>query len=191
MWRELHCLIAVSYNGAMFIPNLDQSYFELFEFEESFSVENSLLDTRFRELQKDFHPDRFASGTDRQKRASVQFSSFLNEAYQTLKHTLPRALYLLQRKDFDVETYARQNTDAEFLMQQIEMREQLENIANDEAQLELFLNQVMAQYRSTVDSVAACFELGEWEKAAVETVKLQFLDKLRLEAEELEAELDY
>lgn len=175
----------------MFIPNLDQSYFELFEFEESFSIDNSLLDRRFRELQNDFHPDRFAGGTDRQKRASVQFSSFLNQAYQTLKHTLPRALYLLQLKGFDVERHARQNTDPKFLMQQIEMREHLESIATDEDQLEQFLNQVMVQYRNTVDSVAASFDVGDWEKVAVETVKLQFLDKLRLEAEELEAELDY
>ena len=174
----------------MFIPKLDQSYFELFEFEESFSVESSLLDERFRELQKNFHPDRFANGTDREKRASVQFSSLLNEAYQTLKHTLPRALYLLQLKDFDVEKYARKNTDAEFLMQQIEMRERLEDIATDEKQLNQFLNQLMKQYRNTVSSLSAYFEVYDWEEAAVETVKLQFLDKVRLEVEELEAELD-
>jgi molecular chaperone HscB len=175
----------------MFIPNLDQSYFELFESEESFFVDNLCLDSRFRELQNEFHPDRFAGGTDRQKRASLQFSSFLNEAYQALKHPLPRALYLLQLKGIDVENYARHNTDPSFLMQQIEMREKLEGIGSDEDQLELFLTQVMDQYDATVSSVAACFDLNDWEKAAVETVKLQFLDKLRLEAEELEAELDY
>lgn len=175
----------------MFIPRLDQSYFELFEFEESFALDEALLDDRFRKLQNDFHPDRFAGGTDRQKRASVQFSSFLNQAYHTLKNILPRALYLLEQKGFDVEAYARENIDTVFLMQQIELREELESIAGDEGKLEQFLVSIMSQYSGTVGNAAVFFDLNEWEKAAIETVKLQFLDKLRLEAEELEAELDY
>jgi molecular chaperone HscB len=178
----------------MSIPNLDQSYFELFDFEESFALDRAALDDRYRGLQKAFHPDRFAGGTDRQKRFSVQFSSFLNQAHQTLKKSLSRSLYLLSLKGIDIEKYARDHSDKSFLVRQMELREELEAIALQkevEPALEAFLLEITREYRGVKQKLAAFFESSELEKAATATVKLQFLDKLRQEAEELEAELDY
>src|SRR3954471_2202892 len=54
------------------------------------------LERRFRELSRQFHPDFFYNATTAERRASLERSSYLNDAYRTLKDPVTRLQYLLQ-----------------------------------------------------------------------------------------------
>jgi molecular chaperone HscB len=54
------------------------------------------LERRFRELSRQFHPDYFYNATAAERRASLERSSYLNDAYRVLKNPVTRLEYLLE-----------------------------------------------------------------------------------------------
>lgn len=60
-------------------------HFALFELQPSFRLDLEQLATRYRELARGVHPDRFADASEREQRLALEKSASLNEAYQTLK----------------------------------------------------------------------------------------------------------
>ena len=58
------------------------------------------LEQRFRTLSRQFHPDYFYNATPVERRASLERSSYLNDAYRTLKQPVTRVEYLLQLEGF-------------------------------------------------------------------------------------------
>jgi molecular chaperone HscB len=54
------------------------------------------IEKRFRALSRQFHPDFFYNATTAERRASLERSSYLNDAYRTLKDPVARLQYLLQ-----------------------------------------------------------------------------------------------
>src|SRR5512134_1475347 len=103
-----------------------QSHFELFGLPAAFSVDGEALERSYRQIQSRVHPDRFAHAGDAERRASLQWTTRVNEAYRTLKDPVQRAKHLLELHGVDVafETDTQMPTD--FLMQQLELREELE-----------------------------------------------------------------
>src|SRR5690606_15056315 len=92
--RELRRLMSASEPMMRF--DFSRSHFDLFAQPEMFTIDRAALDARYRELQAQYHPDRYASGSDAEKRLALQVATHINEAYQTLKSPLSRARYLLQ-----------------------------------------------------------------------------------------------
>ena len=82
---------------------LASNFFELFELPVSYDVDLALMQQRYMQLQKQLHPDRYASSSDQEKRLSMQHTSWVNEALATLKDPVARAGYLLKLKDIDVK----------------------------------------------------------------------------------------
>lgn len=108
---------------------LVQDYFQLFGLPESYEVDTAILMQRYRELQHSTHPDRFASASEQEQRLSVQLAAHINEAYQTLKHPLHRARYLLEQRGIDPVRQA-PALDSDFLMEQMELRERIDSLGN-------------------------------------------------------------
>src|SRR5215212_1493712 len=54
------------------------------------------IERRFRTLSRQFHPDFFYNATSAERRASLERSSYLNDAYRTLRDPIARIQYLLQ-----------------------------------------------------------------------------------------------
>ena len=103
-----------------------QNYFEIFQFEVDFQVDPDALSERYRELQLNVHPDKFANATEHEKRLSMQWATQINSAYNTLKVPLSRAIYLLKLGGIKIESNP--ILDPVFLLGQIELREELEDI---------------------------------------------------------------
>ena len=61
------------------------SYFELFGLPQAFSIDLPALEKAYREIQARVHPDRFAHAGDAERRASLQWTTRVNEAYRALK----------------------------------------------------------------------------------------------------------
>lgn len=173
--------------------DLKQDFFTLFQCEQQFEVDPNHLSNRYRELQKIAHPDRFASGNDQEKRFAAQMTSRINQAYDTLKHPLKRAIYLLEQSDIDIEHNP--TLDPMFLMEQIELREEMEDIGEAGEDGLPRLDEFRAKAKAVLAELEAEFvsaypaSLDEAEQAVY---KMQFIHKLLHEAKQLEEKiLDY
>ncbi|NND69374.1 MAG: Fe-S protein assembly co-chaperone HscB [Halioglobus sp.] len=173
-------------------PDFKQNYFELFGLPVSFDVDAAALGARYRKLQAEMHPDRFAGASDLEQRLAVQYSSRVNEAYATLRKPLPRALYLLELAGVSAEEVASQRVDGGFLMMQMELREKLESmheLIDPDTVLDHLLTEIEGDLREVRAIFAAAYAAGDHPAAAVACVKMQYLYKLQSEAEQLESDL--
>jgi molecular chaperone HscB len=155
-----------------------------------------LLAERYRALQHALHPDRYAAAGDREKRLSMQASTRVNEAFQTLKDPLERARYLLSLHTGETGGDNETTQDMAFLMEQMELRETLADVKEQPdpvAAVGEVLDRLAEQSGELVDQLGTCLDAPSAKDldAARELVrKLQFVAKCRAEAENLDAELD-
>ena len=176
--------------------DFSKNYFELFGLPVRFEVDGAELASRYRDLQRAVHPDRYASATEQEKRLSMQGATRLNDALDTLKKPLSRAKYLLELKGVDLAAGAGSISDGVFLMEQMELREELADAkgqADPYAALAGLIKRIDADVQGLLAEIAGQFEASSSDslEQAKETVnKLQFLYKLSAQVEELEAELD-
>jgi molecular chaperone HscB len=113
--------------------NLQSNDFELFGLPERFAQDAAAVDARWKELQREAHPDRFAAQGAAAQRVAMQWSVRINEAYRRLKDPLQRAAYLCELRGAPID--AEQNTamPAKFLIEQMEWREALDEAADEPA----------------------------------------------------------
>jgi molecular chaperone HscB len=105
---------------------LDSDDFQLFDLPRRFAQDRSELDLRWRALQGEVHPDRFAAGGAAAQRSAMQWAVRVNEAYQRLRDPLKRAAYLCELAGAAIDAENNTAMPAEFLMQQMAWREALE-----------------------------------------------------------------
>lgn len=161
------------------------NYFELFDFPVSFDLDTGELSRRYRLLQQQFHPDRFASSGEREKLNSLQKTSQINDGFQTLKLPLSRAEHLLSLRGVELAHEQRTLRDPEFLMKQMELREALEAIETPDAVLDMDV-QLQAEIKALMDVLRSEIAANEDESAADTVRKLKFMHKLRDELERIE-----
>ncbi|MCG6368628.1 co-chaperone HscB, partial [Vibrio fluvialis] len=132
------------------------NHFELFGLPSQFKLDGSLLSSQFRELQKRFHPDNFATGSERDRLMAVQKAAQINDAYQVLKNPISRAEYILAEQGVEIRGEQQTMQDPMFLMEQMELREELEEIADKsdpESALFDFDSKVSKMYKQHLASV--------------------------------------
>jgi molecular chaperone HscB len=105
--------------------DFNRNHFELFGLQPGFNLDAEALDTAYRELQTEIHPDRFAHAGEADQRLAVQWAARANEAYKTLKSPSERARYLLELQGIHAMDARNTRMPAGFLMQQMEWREAL------------------------------------------------------------------
>lgn len=176
--------------------DFSKNHFELFGLVTGYRVDTRLLAERYRALQQAIHPDRFAAAGERERRLSMQASIRVNEAFQILKDPLERARYLLSLHTDGAEIETETTKDMAFLMEQMELREALSEAkgATDPiAALGSVLDRLTEQSRELIGQLEKRLDSPGADDldAARELVrKLQFVAKCRVEAENLEAEMD-
>ena len=155
-----------------------QNHFELFGLAPAFAVEGEALERSYREIQSKVHPDRFAHAGDAERRASLQWTTRVNEAYRVLKDPVQRAKHLLELNGVDVAFETNTAMPAEFLMQQMELRETLEE-SKDAAALDALRGDLRKQKKNLQAAIAEAIDSRKDYNAAAGLVrKLQFLDRL-------------
>lgn len=106
--------------------NLQSNDFELFDLPVQFAQDSAVLDARWKQLQREAHPDKFAAQGAAAQRVAMQWSVRINEAYQRLKNPLTRAMYLCEIHGAPIEAESNTAMPADFLMQQMQWREALD-----------------------------------------------------------------
>jgi molecular chaperone HscB len=76
-------------------------YFTFFGLPRKLTISQDELERRFRELSRKFHPDYYYNATPAERLASLERSSYLNDAYRTLRQPIPRLEYLLSLEGMD------------------------------------------------------------------------------------------
>ncbi|XP_018022926.1 co-chaperone protein HscB [Hyalella azteca] len=109
------------------------NYFELLGVEKQFLCDCEHLANQFRNLQRLYHPDKFASASEKEQEISASYSSAINKAYQVLNSALARAQYLLSLENLSLQE-DHIDMDKEFLLEVMELNEELAG-AQTEAQI--------------------------------------------------------
>ncbi len=177
------------------MPQANDNYFQLFDIEQGFEVELESLEEKYHRLQTQLHPDRFADGSEAERLHAVQMSSYLNQAYNTLKDPLQRAAYLLKLQGRDTETAAQEEMGMDLIMEQMELRESLESLPADESampQLAVMKDQVKLKLAARQQDFASAIAGAEIDLAKRHFHEMQFLSKLIAEIHQgEEARLGY
>lgn len=176
----------------MSLADFQRNYFQLFDLPMDFAVDLAQLGARYRQLQRELHPDRYAGATAHEQRLAVQYSALINEAYSTLRKPLARALYLLELSGMSRERIATQQIDGGFLITQMELREKLESLdglIDPDVTLDHLVVEISGDMMHLQREFAKAYAGGELSPAASACVKMQYLDKLLQEAEQIESRL--
>lgn len=167
--------------------NLQSSDFELFGLVPQFAQDRAAIDARWKELQREAHPDKFAAQGAAAQRLAMQWSVRINEAYQRLKDPLKRAAYLCELKGAPVNAENNTAMPPAFLMQQMEWREALDE-ARSAAGLESLAAQVAAARQETLQTCGQLLDQQQDYPQAVQRVRaLMFIERF---AGDVEARLD-
>jgi molecular chaperone HscB len=156
---------------------LAASDFELFRVPMQFAQDRAQLDARWKHLQREAHPDKFASQGAAAQRVAMQWSVRINEAYQRLKDPMRRAAYLCELGGAPIQAENNTAMPAAFLMQHMEWREAMEDAA-DVAALEDLMHDVQQAHTTALQRCADLIDSAHDLSAAAQQVRgLMFIEK--------------
>ena len=158
-------------------------YFELFQLPEQFDINLDMLTQRYHALAAQCHPDKFAHQSAFEQKQAMMMATTVNEAYRTLKSPLDRAAYLLQQQGIAADAPEHTHFAPEFLMQQMEWRECLEEgqLAHDETVLTNLSTEIDDAQAALEHTLSAALSEQSWEEAAELVRQGRFLSKLHHE----------
>ncbi|RZL88212.1 MAG: Fe-S protein assembly co-chaperone HscB [Variovorax sp.] len=167
--------------------NLNDTDFELFAVPARFAQDRSVLDARWKELQREAHPDRFAAQGAAAQRVAMQWSVRINEAYQRLKDPIKRAAYLCELNGAPINVQTNTAMPPDFLMEQMAWREELDEARDTTAfdKLRAEVDAGRARALSSLDWLID--EKGNYPEAARQVRALMFIERF---AEDVEAKAD-
>ncbi len=156
-------------------------------------MDTETLERNYREIQSAVHPDRFAHLSDQERRLSMQWATRVNEAYRTLRAPLLRAAYWLQLNGIDAGMENNTAMPAEFLMEQMEWREAVEEAraSRDMDELDGLHRRLRQSLNAIHAELAECIDVQQDGEAAAGVLRRAlFLDKLRQEIDDALIELE-
>jgi molecular chaperone HscB len=163
---------------------LTQNFFELFGLPARFEFDGEKLDRAYRDLQGTVHPDRFVNASEAERRVSMQQATRVNEAYQTLKNPIRRAAYLLRQNGVDPQFETNTAMPADFLVEQMEWREAIEEASEgaDAHELDHLSSRLAGELKRMYAEIGRQIdERSDYHGAADTLRKLMFLDKVGAE----------
>ena len=167
--------------------NLQSNDFELFELAPTFELDRAQLDERWKNLQREVHPDRHAAADAQTQRQAMQWSVRINEAYQRLKDPLARASYLCELNGAPVQAENNTAMPPAFLMQQMEWREALEEAASAGVVEDLADEVAAARKRMLADLQKTADVQRDWHALAAQVRALMFVERF---AQDVESRLE-
>ena len=166
--------------------------FALFDLPVAFQVDSALLNERYLALQKSLHPDNFSAASAQEQRLAIQKSAEINDALRILKDPIARADSIIALNTGEQENpEEKSNNDIDFLMQQMEWRETLENIEKrkDTDELTAFTQEINQIRHAILSKLSTALDAQQWDIARAIIDKLRFIKKLQAEIERVEETL--
>ena len=156
-----------------------QNHFELFQLPVRFELDLTALSAAYREVQSRVHPDKFVQAGGAEQRVAMQWATQANEAYQVLKDPLKRAAYLCELHGVALNVESNTAMPRAFLLQQMEWREQLQEVraGRDLAALEVLEAQLQDERRALLGRIGQLFAAGQFAPAAELVRCLMFVQR--------------
>jgi molecular chaperone HscB len=162
-------------------PRLTDNDFVLFGLPQRFALDRADLDDRWRRLQASVHPDRFAAEGAAARRAAMQWSVRVNEAYRRLREPLTRATYLCELRGAPIGAESNTAMPADFLMQQMAWREALDG-ARGEAEVAALAAEVRDTEAALLDQLRHLLDVEDAPATAAQRVRaLMFIARFKSE----------
>lgn len=172
--RELHGLSVNASAGAT-----ARDYFSLFQLEPAFALDETALERAYHALLAQFHPDRYAGKPEVEQRVAAQLCADINSGYRILSDEVCRAEYLLQRAGVDLVAAERAGVGSTFLMTQISLREQLEELdQSDSDGRQSLTEEIEGHYALSRSQFAHTFAADACLDAARHWQEMCYLSKL-------------
>jgi molecular chaperone HscB len=164
-----------------------KNHFDLFHLPQRFAIDMAALDAAYHEVQNQVHPDKFTNAGDSEKRVAMQWATRANEAYRTLKNPFKRAAYLCELNGVDLQTESNTAMPREFLMQQMEWRETLEDAkaAKNIEELEKLDEELRIARKEEIEEIGKLLDANDFAQAAQGVRQLMFLEKFKEEIEHI------
>jgi len=170
-----------------------QNHFELFGLSPAFGLDRELLEQAYRDIQSRVHPDRFAHAGDAERRASLQWTTRVNEAYRTLKDPVQRGKHILELHGVDVAFETNTQMPTDFLLRQLELREELEAAMHkkDPALLDALRSALAGEKLLLESQLAESLDRKkDLEESTGQVRKLMFLHRLDEEIDSAYGEIE-
>ncbi|HEV6967792.1 Fe-S protein assembly co-chaperone HscB [Roseateles sp.] len=158
---------------------LTDNDFQLFGLPERQALERADIDARWKALQSEVHPDRFAAEGAAAQRVAMQWAMRVNEAYQRLRDPLSRAAYLCELRGAPVGAENNTQMPAAFLMQQMTWREALDEAAGEAALEALDADAAQAEAATLEEARRLLDDAGDATAAAAQVRALMFIQRFR------------
>jgi molecular chaperone HscB len=160
-------------------------YFALFQLKPQFKIDRQALESAYLTVQQKVHPDMHAQASDSDKRVSMQLSALANSAYRTLMNPIQRGLYLCAKNGVDPQLETNTAMPAQFLMQQMEWREALDEVRDQPSKLDDLYKEVELTRANLLKEVEVTIDgANDYELAAKQLRALLFIDKFSAELED-------
>lgn len=171
--------------------NLQSNDFELFDIPPRFAQDRAAMEARWKALQREAHPDKFAAQAGAAQRVAMQWSVRINEAWQRLRDPLKRAAYLCELNGAPINAENNTAMPSAFLMQQMEWREALDE-AGTTADLEILDAEVREARQAALQHLETLIDTSHDFSAAAQQVRtLMFIERFKADiADRIDAQAD-
>ncbi|XP_031832567.1 iron-sulfur cluster co-chaperone protein HscB-like protein, mitochondrial [Nomia melanderi] len=169
-------------------PPENLTYFDLMGIPKSYDITVVELQRKYKELQKQLHPDKFGNKSEKEKQLSENLSSLVNKAYNTLLNPLQRGLYMLELNNITIPE-GTDNMNPEFLMEIMERNEEIEDALNDHTKIKKLAKQNEEILNSLTMDIAKAFQEEDIKKAEVHLIRMKYYNSINNRFKKLKHDL--
>jgi molecular chaperone HscB len=175
------------------LSSSNQTHFEWFSIPRNFDIDLRSLRAKYLDLQKQLHPDKSAGLPDANQSQAIVLNTRLNDAYDSLKDPVKRAIYLLELSGVEYDADRQTQNDPIYLMQQLEIREELGDLEVDsphlDESLDKFRSLALSQLEQYSEEFSLAYDKADWPLSCAAIGRMMFAGKLMRDVNEREEQL--
>ncbi|KAJ1979284.1 molecular chaperone [Dimargaris xerosporica] len=173
-----HSLVCDNNNCGAVVPLSNHiNYFDVLVGAPTFDIDVKDLRKRFLKAQQQTHPDNFSVLGEKDRQTAEAQSSWLNQAYNTLKNPYERAKYMLELQGIYISEED-SIQEPEFLEQVFEINEALDE-AVDKKAVKAIRTDNDERIKSVASQLSEAFDQGDLSEARILTIKLRYWDNVK------------
>jgi Fe-S protein assembly co-chaperone HscB len=153
-------------------------YFATLNVPRKFAISNDELKQSYHKLMSELHPDRQSQKSSLEQQHAASGAAHVTHAYNVLTQPHERAVHMLELLDRPLEEASGSElVGTEFLMEMMELREDIASAADQEILVEMMkVNQ--ARMEVLCETLADAFDAADLERALKLTAELQYLNRV-------------
>jgi len=171
--------------GVLICPTCDAvsncftfDFFTLLGMDMVYNVDLKKLDDQYLKLQKLLHPDNYVQVSSREQLYAAQQSARINDAYETLKDDVDRALCLISMADHAAGKTSDALEGVALAPDDLELQFSLRELLQNGADAATLLKDVVKMMKTCVKKLQKDFVESDITQAKQDTMKLKFLKVL-------------